>query len=146
VDDFCINIRRSFNISDDIKKVRFDPVSNFCVVKNLRFHSNKGMLSYSTNGYKIDSDELFLTIDPQVLILDSMEGVTWISVDAQVYEVGSDVFMECAWVFSNEYSRLWSELEAAYKKIDYYKDSVFWHMTKPLRIICNFINRFIKKC
>jgi hypothetical protein len=186
LDHFCGNISESFDIADDIKRVRFDPASNFCVVKNLRCHSNKGALSYTTNGHKINGDELFLTIDPQIFITDSMEDVSWIKVDAHVYEMGSDVFMESVaelidenLVLSeaknrlledvhranseeknrllddvrrandelnrlrHEYDHIRDELESAHKKIDFYKNSVFWHMTKPLRAICNFLNSFL---
>jgi hypothetical protein len=141
LDNFYINISCFFNISNDIRNVRFYPTNNSCVVKNLQFHSNKGALSYTTNGHKINGDYLFLTIDPQIFIVDSMEGVSWIKIDAQIYEMGSDVFMDSLLT----HSRLRNEPAVAHKTIGFYINSIFRHMAKPLRVIYNFFKMSLEK-
>ena len=124
--NFYFHFENKFNIPVNVVNIRYDPSYNCCVVKDLNINSNIGEVAYTTNGCKLGDSILFPTNDPQVLIKDTAD-ITWIYVDAQIYGVGSDVFME--------------NMEKCVNELNKSRNSVFRRMTKPFRKICDFFRR-----
>lgn len=121
------SITENFEIPAGVQKIRFDPAVSFCVVQNLSINSEFGRLSLETNGYKIDEGYIFFTSDPQIFISDE-KILSWIRIDAQIYEIGSDVFTRCLKRYQDD----------AIKQVSFYRNSLSWRITKPLRAIQNF--------
>ncbi|GHT00383.1 hypothetical protein AGMMS50276_26030 [Synergistales bacterium] len=88
-----LNLNVSFGIPSGIQKIRFDPANSSCVIKDLRITSDKGVLSYSANGYKFEEYYVFLSSDPQVHI-SYEDNISWIVVSARIYKYDTTIFMD----------------------------------------------------
>ena len=84
------NFSEYIGLKPNVKAIRFDPIEGLgCIVNKLEINSDSGPLKYhNLNGYSIGKYHLFLTKDPQFLIVLS-PGISWLSIDAQIYSYDS---------------------------------------------------------
>jgi len=81
------HVRHEVELPQGVQSLRFDPIENVpCIVENIKILSDTGYLPLvNVNGYAVGDYHVFLTRDSQFNVIEFPQGVSWISIEADVY-------------------------------------------------------------